>query len=529
VKETGKAYAQCYGEGSCNFGRLLADKVCIGSDCPPSEAATVNFACLGRSDLISVQKADGIIGIGHGSTLLKSLNDHHKLISNQISLCLGREDGIFSIGGVDTSIHKAPVRWTPMTLGNAFYYAKPKKVQVGAEDYSEDVTSMLKLPVFDSGTSYSYVPEQVFLILKNFFDQFCAENEGSKCMHDGVAFPPGTDSLDRETSLSCFKTLTPDQKKSFPPIKFIFEGGDFAELVVDPEDYFFPVSSKIDCIGIFKDGGYTIGANLMRSHNIVFDVDKKRLGIAPAICDNGITNKPKPKPEPRTKTSQPEEPSTPGSHSNNQRLARGKCSAKAYDEEFLKKIAHDGRKYNLEFSDDFLTCTKKMFRPFFYQHCPNCGGDNKCIDKFTSQHFAKMMQHKKELVDFTLSVLENPDCSAAFVPMAVKTVRLVQKLGRAPTEVEVVRLLFPEANLAAIGADIKRLNMKMGNPVNQNRGDDDLGSALGLWALRDEDDDIGALPALLMSPAAFKIAAIGQKVGPFIGPMKSAIVSNIRL
>jgi len=34
-----------------------------------------------------------------------------------------------------------------------------------------------------------------------------------------------------------------------------------------------------------------------------------------------------------------------------------------------------------------------------------------------------MMQHKKELVDFTLSVLENPDCSAAFVPMAVKTVR----------------------------------------------------------------------------------------------------------
>ena len=65
VKETGKTYAQCYGEGSCNFGKILADKVCIGSDCPPSEAATVNFGCLRRSDLISVQKADGIIGIGH--------------------------------------------------------------------------------------------------------------------------------------------------------------------------------------------------------------------------------------------------------------------------------------------------------------------------------------------------------------------------------------------------------------------------------------------------------------------------------
>ena len=315
MKDTGNGYQQCYGEGSCNFGRLLTDKVCIGSNCPPSEAATINFGCCNKyAPAFSVQKADGIIGIGHGTTLLKSLNDHHKLISNQFSLCLGREDGIFSIGGVDTSIHKAPVRWTPMTLRSAFYYAKPKKLQVGAEDYSKDVASMPTLPFFDSGTSYSYVPEQVFLILKNFFDQFCAENEGSKCMHDGVEFPPGTDRQDKKTSLSCFKALTPDQKKSIPPIKFIFEGNDFAELVVDPEDYFCPESSTIDCIGIFKDNDYTIGANLMRSHDIVFDVDKKRLGIAPATCDDGIPNKPKP----RTQTPQSEKVSTPGSYPNNQ-------------------------------------------------------------------------------------------------------------------------------------------------------------------------------------------------------------------
>ena len=235
------------------------------------------------------------------------------------------------------------------------------------------------------------------------------------------------------------------------------------------------------------------------------------------------------------------------------RLAGGKCSAKAYDELVLKEIALAKSKYNVHYSNDLLTCSTRIYKSFFDQHCSTCGGDRKCIEQSTGQYFAKMAQNKKELVDFILSVFENPDCSAALVPMAVKTIRLVQKLGRAPTEAEVVRLLFPEANLAAIGADVKKLNMMMGKQVNQDRDDDDLGGtddrvfnegiahdrsnfvkqvmsrAWGGRLERDEDDDIGALPALLMSPAAFKIAAIGHKVGPWIGPMKSAIMSNIRL
>ena len=51
-------------------------------------------------------------------------------------------------------------------------------------------------------------------------------------------------------------------------------------------------------------------------------------------------------------------------------------------------------------------------------------------------------------LDFLLSVFENPDWSAAFVPMAVKTVRLGQNLGTSPTEVEVVCLFFPAVTLA---------------------------------------------------------------------------------
>ena len=39
----------------------------------------------------------------------------------------------------------------------------------------------------------------------------------------------------------------------------------------------------------------------------------------------------------------------------------------------------------------------------------------------------------------------------------------------------------------------------------------------------DMNDDVGGLAGAMMSPAAFKIASWGQRVGPFVGPLKSAM------
>ena len=39
----------------------------------------------------------------------------------------------------------------------------------------------------------------------------------------------------------------------------------------------------------------------------------------------------------------------------------------------------------------------------------------------------------------------------------------------------------------------------------------------------DKDDNVGGLAGAMMSPAAFGIAKWGQRVGPFVGPMKSAM------
>ena len=43
----------------------------------------------------------------------------------------------------------------------------------------------------------------------------------------------------------------------------------------------------------------------------------------------------------------------------------------------------------------------------------------------------------------------------------------------------------------------------------------------------DMDDNVGGLAGAMMSPAAFGIAKWGQRVGPFVGPMKSAMGFDI--
>ena len=39
----------------------------------------------------------------------------------------------------------------------------------------------------------------------------------------------------------------------------------------------------------------------------------------------------------------------------------------------------------------------------------------------------------------------------------------------------------------------------------------------------EDDDDLGGVASALMSPTAFRIANIGQRFGPWVGPAKSAM------
>ena len=54
-------------------------------------------------------------------------------------------------------------------------------------------------------------------------------------------------------------------------------------------DFFEYENNKISCVGINRDPEFTFGANAMVDHNIVFDLDENRVGLAISKCDHDAT------------------------------------------------------------------------------------------------------------------------------------------------------------------------------------------------------------------------------------------------
>ena len=286
VVVTTNAYSQCYGEGSCNSGKLYNDKICIGTTCPVSEAASIDFGCCtSYAPNFKRQKADGIIGIAHGNTLIKKLQQQHSLEKYQFALCLGRKDGIFSIGGYETSRHDQTIGWTPLHYQSGIFYAVGvDKMIIGEKDVS--MPSTFEKPFFDAGSSYTFIPTAIWNSIKEHFDDFC--RTPGNCKHSGAKNPPGTESIDLQTSLGCYKKLDDASKDTFPDISFEMPGG--ASLCIPPRAYFFEYeNNKISCVGINRDPQFTFGANAMVDHNIVFDLDENRIGLAISKCDHDAT------------------------------------------------------------------------------------------------------------------------------------------------------------------------------------------------------------------------------------------------
>lgn len=78
--------------------------------------------------------------------------------------------------------------------------------------------------------------------------------------------------------------LSQEQFEALPEIIYVFENGVEASV---PWDSYMECSDG-NCAGaIFLDNGngVVLGANFMRNKDIVFDLENKQLGIAPANCD----------------------------------------------------------------------------------------------------------------------------------------------------------------------------------------------------------------------------------------------------
>lgn len=280
------ALSQTYTEGSSWEAYAVTDKLWIGdvepAMLPGGDAFAVDFSfgCQTKeTGLFRSQLADGILGLSRGdNTLPVQLKSQGVFSSSTFALCLRVGGGIMTLGGVDPRIHeKNELQYVQMTMppGSDWFGVQVMDVTLRSPINKTDVPVHFNNTVYrqgkgaiiDSGTTDTYLPEVVAQRFKNTL----------KAM-TGLTYTEKDFDLDAATIAKMpdivFKIFAGPGK---PNVEVVMKWTDYIDKVDDGKYNFRVYLTEKD--------GVVLGANFMQGHNIVFDTENKRIGIAKAVCN----------------------------------------------------------------------------------------------------------------------------------------------------------------------------------------------------------------------------------------------------
>lgn len=264
----------------------------------------LKFTCMEKNEgEFQKQKADGIMGLNmKNASLWMQMWNGGNLAKRQFSICLRRypfssllkQDrpvGIMTLGGTDERLNRSPMVFMKMTekhkRKDGFYHVRISKIylsteggqRLGGSNPDIDFTNAMLLEddklllnkdgvVVDSGTTDTILTKD----LKPIFDRAWQAITG-------MDFP------DQYIELSA------NQLKSWPTIIFQMKSSTSNDALIA-----FPPSSYMSLdfsTGRYKPtlwfhdkyGTSILGSNFMRSHNVLFDVENGRIGMAESDCD----------------------------------------------------------------------------------------------------------------------------------------------------------------------------------------------------------------------------------------------------
>jgi len=340
-------YDEQFSEESQVGGHVVSDVIDVGGSLGTPR---IHFGCNTlETNMLRTQKANGMIALGRTDAAL-----HRQLkkkayppgsYDGTFGLCLGSFEG----GGV-LSLGKLPEQHyanfvTRKTNTRTVKLVKGSKSQY----YNVDVTRMfvrnteLKKPngadlidsfrsgygtVLDSGTTYTYLHEDIFIPFISEIEDKVQNDHGANFFRISGGDPNYPNDV-------CWKNLNENKPLStnnvnylFPTFNLTFVGVNEEELSIQfpPENYLFvhPSEANAFCVGVFDNGkqGSIIGGIFARNTLFEFDDESEQqtVKISPNVdCDGlrsamdfdmatGATRHPPPPPAPRA----PEAPGTPG-------------------------------------------------------------------------------------------------------------------------------------------------------------------------------------------------------------------------
>jgi len=296
--------------GTADVGESTADPTYVGMAVP------FVFGCqTSEEGLFRHQYADGIMGVAmHQTTLIAAMYEAGAIPRHAFSLCLNFDGGVFSLGGTklglgndalpssgnatsppSTPHHLEPMQFAPLAKNHGWYAVGVMSLHLG--DILITTTETLlsafndgKGTIIDSGTTDSYLPRVIARPFRRAWETITGHVHSNKLERYTYArfrrLPNITITVHGLRGTSIRWSATPSNYMEEMAVTRTNSELRSARIIkrVDITKPWEGTKSFTNRIYVDEPNGCVVGGNWMADHDVLFDVQGKRIGIARAEC-----------------------------------------------------------------------------------------------------------------------------------------------------------------------------------------------------------------------------------------------------
>lgn len=223
------------------------------------------FGCgqVQSGNFLSSGARDGLLGLGFGAISLPNSLAKAGLVKDSFSMCF-ESDGsgrIFFGDKGPTAQQTTP--FLPLNGTHARYVVGLELILVGSSTIKQKGTEI----IVDSGTSFTYLPKEVYLAVTT---EFNVQVGQKRVFMSGVPWQ------------FCYK---PSDDVQAPAISMVFSGGgNFS--VYSPFIGIYGGNGTMDafCLAVLESTIAILGQSFMTGYQLVFDREEMKLGWSPSDC-----------------------------------------------------------------------------------------------------------------------------------------------------------------------------------------------------------------------------------------------------
>lgn len=261
-------------DNTSSSGYLVVDKLhltSVSDNAPQSSLQTSVIIGCGRAQsggYLDGAAPDGLMGLGPGNISVPSLLAKAGLIQNSFSICFDEHgSGRIFFGDKGPSSQKS-TSFLPVEGQFKAYFVGIERCCVGNSCLERSGFQAL----VDSGTSFTFLPSEVYYKIVLEFDQQVKAKR--------VSIPGSPWKY-------CYNSSTEDPLH-YPNITFMFPMNQSFEVQNHVYSYSAIQGFRIFCLTVIRgDDDYGIlGQNFMTGHRMVFDREEIKLGWSPSNCQD---------------------------------------------------------------------------------------------------------------------------------------------------------------------------------------------------------------------------------------------------